>query len=82
MSSGIIKFSVTTPGILIAAAHMLWPQIPIDATTVTLLAIAILPWRGQLFKTIELPGGSKAEYLELLKAEQTRQGRRPSLVRS
>lgn len=51
-----------------AAGHTWLPEIKIDAITVTLLGIAVLPWLGTLFKSVELPGGVKVEYQELEKA--------------
>jgi hypothetical protein len=39
----------------------------IDSTTVLLLAIAALPWLGSIFKSVELPGGLKVEYRDLVK---------------
>jgi len=40
----------------------------IDSITIALIIIAIIPWLGSLFKSLELPGGVKVEYHELQKA--------------
>lgn len=66
----IVKLIITGAAVLVAAAHMIWPTIRIDAITVTLLGIAVVPWLGRLFRAIELPGGLKVEYRELLEAER------------
>ncbi len=50
-------------------AHTYAPDLTIDGTTVSLIAIAVLPWLAPLFKAIELPGGVKIEFQELVKAE-------------
>ena len=44
------------------AAHLKWPNIGIDSTTLFLLAFAIIPWLGSLFESLELPGGLKVSY--------------------
>ena len=49
--------------------HLLYPQIAIDGITVTLFAIVVIPWLSPLFKALELPGGLKIEFQELLKAK-------------
>lgn len=50
--------------------HLTCPNLKIDPTTLALLALAALPWLGKVFKSIELPGGAKVEYQELLRAER------------
>lgn len=59
--------------ITVAVAHLFWPAIKIDAITLTLLAIAIVPWVASLFKTVELPGGLKIEFADLEKTRQKAQ---------
>lgn len=51
--------------VLIALAHVIWPRLRIDAITVALLAIAVAPWLGGLFESIELPGGWTLRYRQL-----------------
>ncbi|MBU2730211.1 hypothetical protein [Acidithiobacillus caldus] len=54
--------------LLLALAHIVWPQLTIDSVTLALIVIAILPWLAPLVKSLELPGGWKIEFHELLKA--------------
>jgi hypothetical protein len=49
-------------------AHIIWPNLAIDAVALTLIVIAILPWLAPLVKSLELPGGWKVEFQELQKA--------------
>lgn len=63
-----IQIIITVVAVLVAVGHTWLPQIKIDAITVTLLGIAVLPWLGSLFKSVELPGGVKVEYQELERA--------------
>lgn len=46
------------------------PQVKIDAITVTLIGIGVIPWLGPLFKSVELPGGVKVEFQELERARE------------
>lgn len=62
-----------------AIVHALFPEIVIDGVTVALLGIAVAPWLGIFFKSLELPGGVKIEYHELKKAEE--QAREAGLIK-
>lgn len=70
MSVKGIKYAITLLALIVALAHLIWPAIRIDAITVTLLVVAVLPWLGSLFKSIELPGGLKILYQDLEKIEE------------
>jgi uncharacterized protein YutE (UPF0331/DUF86 family) len=59
---------VSLGALLLALAHIVWPQLAIDAITLALIVIAILPWLAPLVKSLELPGGWKVEFQELQKA--------------
>ena len=50
-----------------ALAHIVWPELKIDAITIALLVIATLPWLAPLVKSIELPGGWKLEFAQISK---------------
>lgn len=53
-----------------AIAHAFFPSIVIDSVTAALLAIAVAPWLGVFFKSLELPGGVKIEYHDLKAVEE------------
>jgi hypothetical protein len=38
--------------LVVAAIHLLWPAVQIDAITLGLLLLAVVPWLGPLFKSI------------------------------
>ena len=63
-----LRLIVTTCALLLVIAHLIWPGIAIDAITLALVVIAILPWLAPLVKSLELPGGWKVEFQELQKA--------------
>lgn len=48
---------------VLLALHLWKPNISIDGITLGLLVIAILPWLSSLFKSVEIPGLGKFEYI-------------------
>jgi hypothetical protein len=70
MNVRTIKISITAAALLVASAHLIWPEVTIDAITVALLIVAVVPWLSSVFKSVELPGGIKVEYRDLEKIEQ------------
>jgi hypothetical protein len=65
-----LPIAVSLVALLLAVGHLLFPAAKIDAVMLALLAIAILPWLGSIFKSVELPGGLKVQYQELKQAEE------------
>lgn len=63
-SSLLIGILVSSVSAMLAVVHIVWPEVEIDAVTLGLLAIAVAPWLGTLFASVELPGGWKFEYRE------------------
>ena len=61
---------ISAVAILVALGHTVFPGVKIDAVTLTLLLIAVLPWLGFVFKSVEFPGGLKVEYHDLEKASE------------
>src|SRR5712691_13469752 len=61
---------VTLGALAIALVHLLWPTLAIDAITLALLVIALLPWLAPIFKSLEFPGGWKVEFQDLQKAAE------------
>jgi len=61
---------VTLIALALSLGHLVWPSLAIDVITVTLLAIAVVPWLAPLFKSLELPGGLKVEFQELQRAAE------------
>lgn len=59
---------VSLGALVLALAHIIWPNLAIDAVALALIVIAILPWLAPLVKSLELPGGWKVEFQELQKA--------------
>ncbi|MET9182276.1 hypothetical protein ABZX88_29285 [Kitasatospora aureofaciens] len=49
----------------LTVVHLVEPDMKIDGATLVLAAIAVVPWLGDLFESIELPGGAKFQYRKL-----------------
>ena len=56
---------VTFGALLVALIHLLWPTLAIDAITLVLIMLAVVPWLAPVFKSLEFPGGWKFEFQEL-----------------
>lgn len=73
--SRVAPIALTICALGLAVVHLVRPNAAIDATTLALLAIAALPWLGSVFKSVELPGGIKAEYRERIQAIEEQVGK-------
>ena len=51
--------------IALAAAHVAFPGVDIDAVVIALLAIALAPWLAPIIESLELPGGWKIKYRDV-----------------
>lgn len=65
-----IQTGITVVALALASAQIFLPSVEIDATALTLLAVAAIPWLPPLFKSVELPGGLRLEFRELQAAEE------------
>ena len=65
-----IQYAITISALVLAAIHVIRPDIAIDYITLTLVFIAIIPWLVPLFKSLEFPGGWKVEFQKLEKVTE------------
>ena len=65
-----IQWFITIASISLAIAHIKYPDVTIDAITLTLFIVAVVPWLAPLFKTIEFPGGWKIEFQDFERAKE------------
>lgn len=63
-----IQVTISIVAVAIVVLHIIFPKLNIDAITVTLIIVAVIPWLAPLFKSLELPGGLKVEFQDLEKA--------------
>jgi len=54
--------------LLAAIIHLIWPRLSVDAVTLVLFCIALIPWLAPIFKSLELPGGWKFEFRDFERA--------------
>jgi hypothetical protein len=55
---------ITACALLLAIGHLIAPQVTVDGITIGLVVCAFLPWLGSVFKSIDLPGFGKFEFLQ------------------
>lgn len=60
-----LRVLITIIGVLLIAAHLIWPGAKIDAITLGLVVLACLPWLSSIIKSIEIPGVGKLELQEI-----------------
>jgi hypothetical protein len=60
-----LRLTITVAALLIAVCHLLWPRLALDTITLALVLIAVLPWLALLFKSLEIPGWLKVEFLDV-----------------
>jgi hypothetical protein len=63
-----IRVAITVIAALLITAHLIWPNLKVDAVTIGLLLVGILPWLSGLLKSLKLPGGYEVTFQDLSKA--------------
>ncbi|MFD7541989.1 hypothetical protein [Streptomyces sp. NPDC059819] len=61
----LIASAISLGAVGVGVVHVVKPELKIDGATLVLAAIAVIPWLGHLFESIELPGGTKLQYRRL-----------------
>ncbi len=65
-----IKIAITVAAVLALIARVVFPTIRVDAVSLGLIVVALLPWLSPLIKSIELPGGFKIELQDIKDAAE------------
>lgn len=60
-----IKWSISLLACLALVVRIAFPQLKIDAVSLGLLALAVLPWLSPLVKSAEFPGAFKIEFQDV-----------------
>jgi hypothetical protein len=63
-----LQISISSLACILLIAHLIWPALRVDAITLTLFAMAVVPWLGSIFKSLEMPGGWKFEFKDFAAA--------------
>lgn len=61
----IAPLLITVGCVVLAIVRLARPDLTIDTITLVLIAIAAIPWLGQIIESFELPGGPKVTYRKL-----------------
>ncbi|HEY6003424.1 MAG TPA: hypothetical protein VIV57_11170, partial [Anaeromyxobacter sp.] len=65
----VIRGVVSAGSLALLGAHLFVPAVlAVDVISVVLLGVAILPWLGDIFESIDLPGGGGVRFRERVKA--------------
>ncbi len=64
------QISITLGAIGVGVIHIIWPNLNIDAISLSLIILAVIPWLAPLFRSMELPGGIKFEFQELERVQK------------
>jgi hypothetical protein len=70
MNIRLLQYIISATGVILAIIHLLFPSISIDAVTLGLIILAVIPWLTPIFKSVELPGGWKIEFQEFQKTRE------------
>jgi hypothetical protein len=68
MKGHALQIAISLIACSLLIAHLIWPGLKIDAITLTLFGIVIVPWLGNIFKSLEMPGGWKFEFKDFAEA--------------
>lgn len=68
MKEHALQISISSLACVFLIAHLVWPSLKVDAIALTLFGIAIVPWLGSVFKSLEVPGGWKFEFKDFADA--------------
>ncbi len=62
------RIVVSVAALSLAGVHLLWPHVNIDAITLGLFVLALLPWMALFLKNADIPGIGKFEFREVFLA--------------
>ncbi|VXC11136.1 hypothetical protein [Nocardioides sp. AX2bis] len=62
--AGLVKGAITAGALALVVVHLVWPTVQMDTIVLVLLGIAIVPWLGSVFESIDTPIGG-VKYREL-----------------
>lgn len=65
-----LRLLISAGALGLALTHLVWPHLAIDSATLVLFGIAVVPWLGSIFRSIQFPGGWRVEYRDLQRATQ------------
>jgi hypothetical protein len=67
ISAIVLSAVITVAALAGVVVHLADPNMQVDSIVVALLVIAIIPWLGLIFKSVEIPGLFKGEFQDLVR---------------
>jgi hypothetical protein len=67
----VVRYVVSVVALALLVGHYVLPDRRIDAVSLGLVVVGVIPWLGSIFKSLELPGGFKVEYQQFEQVSAT-----------
>jgi hypothetical protein len=64
----VVKVAISVVAAALIVAHLFFPQLKTDSTTLGLLAIGVIPWIYVFLKSAKFPGGLEVNFREIQEA--------------
>jgi hypothetical protein len=64
----IAKILVSTSAVVVIVARLIWPELKVDAITLGLVIVAVLPWLTYLIESAKFPGGWEVKFRDVQRA--------------
>lgn len=65
-----LRLAISLGSLALIGVHALYPDLTIDAVTLGLLVVCVLPWLSSLIESAEFPGGWKIKFRDLAAAAE------------
>lgn len=63
-----LRVAISVLAVAGLVVRVIWPDLRLDAISLGLLIVAVLPWVSDLFESLEFPGGWKVNFRDVTKA--------------
>lgn len=60
-----IRIVISLGAVILVAVRLIWPNLTIDAITLGLLIVALLPWASSLIESAKFPGGWEVKFRDV-----------------
>lgn len=61
----ILRTGISIIAVSLLIGHLLWPQLKVDAISLGLLIVALLPWFSSLIESAKFPGGWEIKFRDI-----------------
>jgi hypothetical protein len=78
----LLKSLVSLGAAGLVVVHMAWPELRVDAITLGLVIVAVLPWLSKLIESAKFPGGWEIKFRDVQSAVQKVMSDAPVVART